>query len=113
MKFITEDAVIVCDHKLGKVVNLPSQAWVTIGHRRVLVESDPEMRVIVACPNIGATIKPCLLTLKVKAGYSTFIRIGGHHVCFDTVTGLTDGTPPGVVNYTVHSPGQEFVTGAA
>jgi hypothetical protein len=49
----------------------------------------------------------------VRGGYSTFIRISGSPVCLDTVWGLTDGTPPGIVKYQVASPGQQFVSGAA
>jgi hypothetical protein len=42
-------------------------------------------------------------------GYSSFVRINGRAVCLDTVTGFTDGTPPGVVKYIVRHPGQKFV----
>lgn len=110
MKILTEDAVVVCAHELGTVKNQPSQDWVTIGKRRILVEKDPEGRTISNCPNIGAAIKPCQHTLPVQEGYSPFIRIDGHRICLDTVTGLTDGTPPGVVKYHVRTPGQEFVS---
>lgn len=113
MRWITERAVLVCAHELGKVDNKPSQRWVTIKNRRVLVSTDPEKRSISMCPNIGITIKPCTNTLKVTKGYSTFIKVNGKRVCLDTVTGLTDGTPPGTVKYKVRSPGQPFVSGAA
>lgn len=109
MKWLTEDAVITCAHVQGIVHLAASQALLTIEQRKVLVENNPETRPISGCPNIGATIKPCTLTLKVEAGYSDFLRIDGRRVCLDTVTGLTDGTPPGVVKYTVRSPGQELV----
>ena len=111
MRFITEDAKLVCAHELGKVVNQPSQDLVTIQHRRVLVENDPEGRTIQSCPNIGATIKPCQLTLIVQVGYSDFMRVDGKRVCMDTVTGLTDGTPPGTIKYKVNDPGQDLVGG--
>jgi len=55
-------------------------------------------------------MKPCLTTLAVRDGYSNLVRIDQHRVCLDTVTGLTDGTPPGIVVYTVRDPGQPFVT---
>ncbi len=113
MKFITEDAKLVCAHELGKVVNRPSQDWFTIEHRRVLVENDPEGRAIQFCPNVGATIKPCQNTLQVRVGYSDFMRVDGKRVCLDTVTGLTDGTPPGTIKYKVNDPGQDLVGGSA
>lgn len=110
MKILTEDAVLVCDHQQGVVANRPGQGWVTVAGRRVLVAPDPEGRPITGCPNTGPTIKPCTTTLRVREGYSELVRIDGRAVCLDTVTGLTDGTPPGVVDYTVRSPGQELVS---
>lgn len=113
MLVLTEDALLVCTHELGEVGIDPRQSWVTIGGRRVLVDSDPEARPISRCPNIGVAIKPCQQTLKVERGYSDFIRIDSQRVCLDTVTGKTDGTPPGVVMYHVRTPGQDFVEGQA
>ncbi len=109
MKWLTEDAVLNCAHIQGLVRLTTTQDLVTIEQRRVLVDDNPENRPIVGCPNIGATIKPCLKTLKVEEGYSDFLRINGRRICLDTVTGLTDGTPPGVVKYVVRSPGQILV----
>ncbi len=108
MKVLVLSAHLQCEH-LGNVVNVASQSFVTIGGVKVLVERDPESRTILACPNVGATIKPCTLTLVAQAGYSSFVRIGGHRVCLETITGLTDGTPPGVVKYLVKDPGQRLV----
>lgn len=112
MRFLTVDALVVCAHELGKVGLKASQSWLTVEGRPVLVRADPEGRPIASCPNIGPTIKPCTNTLAVKQGYSTFIRVDSKPVCLDTVTGLTDGTPPGVVEYKVNAPGQTFVTEA-
>jgi hypothetical protein len=109
MKLLTEDALVVCAHELGRVGLEPSQSLVTIGRRRVLVATDPEGRPIRGCPNVGAAIKPCARTLQVRAGYSDLLRIDGQRVCLDTVVGLTDGTPPGIVPYKVNAPGQAFV----
>ena len=49
-------------------------------------------------------------TLAVQAGYSSWIRVDGKPVVLDIVTGLTDGTPPGVVKYHCTAPGQPFVS---
>jgi hypothetical protein len=106
--FLTEDANLLCEHR-GVVSNAPSQDLVTISTRRVLVENDPEGRSIARCPNVGPTIRACLNTLAVREGYSEFIRIGGNPVCLDTVKGRTDGSPPGMVDYLVRSPGQDIV----
>ncbi|PTL84225.1 hypothetical protein [Vitiosangium sp. GDMCC 1.1324] len=111
MLWVTLDALMQCAH-LGKVGLIASQSWVTIDGRPVLVQADPEGRPISGCPNIGPTIKPCTTTLKVQAGYSTWIRVDGKPVVLDLVTGLTDGTPPGVVKYKDTTPGQSFVSEA-
>lgn len=110
---LTDQARLVCQHKTGVVLILATQRLVRINGRAVLVgglpKGDPEFQPILGCPNFGMTVKPCTLSLKVKAGYSTFIFINGRPVCLDTISGLTDGTPPGVVNYQVVQPGQFFV----
>jgi hypothetical protein len=110
MRWLTEDGVVMCKHELGIVQNRPSQDLVTVARRKVLVENDPEGRTIAGCPMIGPTIRPCLTTLVVRAGYSDFVRVGGKRVCLDAITGLTDGTPPGTVPYVVRTPGQDLVT---
>ena len=112
MDLLTEDALLVCDHVIGRVAIIATQGLVTIQNRRVLVETDPESRPISPCPNVGATIKPCLQTLPVQSGYSGLVFIDGKRVCLDSVTGLTDGTPPAIVNYSVRNPGQTLVTEA-
>lgn len=109
MRVLTEDAVLVCLHELGRVEDRPSQSLVRIDGRRVLVENDPETRSISGCPNVGATIKPCQQTLRVQAGYSALVRIDGHRLCLASVRGLTDGTPPGTVEYKVRRAGQKLV----
>lgn len=109
MHVLTEDALVVCTHELGIVDIIATQTLVTIGERNVLVEIDPQDRPIGGCPNVGPGIKACLKTLVVKEGYSDLLRIGGRRACLDTVTGFTDGTPPGAVKYKVNNPGQDLV----
>jgi hypothetical protein len=110
MRFLTEDAKLVCKHVTGVVQIFTLQNLVTIEGRKVLVAHDPQSKFIAGCANIGLTIKPCFITLPVTEGYSDLIRIDGRAVCLDTVTGLTDGTPPGTVRYEVQHPGQTLVT---
>jgi hypothetical protein len=106
MFWLTEDAVVVCAHELGHAENVPSQSWVTIEKRRVLVANDPEGRSIKGCPNVGPAMRPCLYTLAVTKGYSTLLSIEGHPICLDSLSGLTDGTPPATVKYKARSAGQ-------
>ena len=109
MHVLTEDALVVCTHEAGIVKLGTAQNLVTVGGRRVLVETDPEGCAIGGCPMVGPGIKACLTTLKVKEGYSDLLRINGKRVCIDTITGFTDGTPPGTVKYKVNKPGQNLV----
>ncbi len=107
MNFIlTDNAKVVCKHELGKVNIVPSQHFVTINKHKVLIEPDPIGKIITGCPNVGASIKPCTATLAVTKGYSDFIKIDGSRVCLDSIKGITDGTPPGIVEYIVRNPGQ-------
>jgi hypothetical protein len=82
---------------------------VTVSGVPALVDNDPEGRTVTGCPNIGPTMKPCTTTLAVAAGYSTWVRIDNRSVVLSTLDGLTDGTVPGTVHYTVRDPGQAYV----
>ena len=115
MMVLTLQAVINCDHQAGIVGNDASQSWVTIEGVPVLVAVDPENRPITSCPNLNPLTgqAPCKQTLKVQQGYSQLGTIDGRRICLDTVTGLTDGSPPGLFKYTVRTPGQNFVGSTA
>ncbi len=111
MKVLTDQAFLACAHRTtSKVKNTPSQSWVTIGGKSVLVEPDPVPWTINGCPNIVPGQKPCTSTIKNVTGYSSFITINGHPICLDTVKGLTDGLPS--VDYLVVTPGQDWVNAA-
>ncbi len=113
LNLLTDQAVLVCNHETGIVANRPSQSLVTVEGRRILVEDDPERRTITGCTMaVLPTIKPCSITLKVRHGYSDLLRIDGHRVCLQSVTGLTDWTGADVP-YKVRTPGQVFVAEAA
>jgi hypothetical protein len=109
MLVLTEDAMLFCKHGPGKVSIKATQSLVMVEGRKVLVEKDPEGCSISGCPSV-VPFKPCLTTLVVQKGYSEFIRVQGRRLCLDTVTGFTDGTPPGVVKYEVRDAGQKFVS---
>ncbi|CAA6806384.1 MAG: Unknown protein [uncultured Thiotrichaceae bacterium] len=110
MKWLTALTDIKCGHG-GKVLNSPSQDFVSIEGVPVLVATDPESRPIALCPNLNvpAGMKPCTTTLLATQGYSDFVSIAGKPVCIDTLKGLTDGTPPGTIKYTVKNPAQSLV----
>ncbi|GAA3453888.1 hypothetical protein [Dactylosporangium matsuzakiense] len=112
MKIVTLAAVVRCGHD-GRVHNSARQSWVRIGGSAVLVDADPEGCRVSGCPNIGPTMKPCTTTLAVNTGYSPWLRIGGQRIVLSDLDGLTDGTVPGTVHYTVRDPGQGFVESVA
>jgi hypothetical protein len=114
MRWLTEDGVVACEHG-GSVKLQPTQNFVRIAKRRVLIEPNPEGRPISGCPNSNPVIgiRSCLHTLKVKEGYSRFVRIAKLPICLEDIQGLTDGTPPGIVNYRVRAPGQSLVEAVA
>lgn len=109
MKIITDRTDLRCDHggKLNGVFS--SDPLVKIDGASVLVDGDLLMKPVSGCPNIGATIKPCMLTLTMNSGRSSFIKINHRSVLVDTATGITDGTPPGVIKYSVFMPNQGLV----
>jgi hypothetical protein len=112
MEWVTSNASIKCGHD-GTVARVPSQVWVRVDGGPVLVDDDPVHRLVTGCPNVGPTVKPCTKTLTVTRGYSSWLRVGGKAVVLSTLDGLTDGTVPGTVHYSVRSPGQGFVRGDA
>jgi hypothetical protein len=87
-----------------------SQTYVTIHGSPVLIATDPQGRSISHCPNGVIPNKVCQHTLVVSKGYSEWVKIDHKAVCLETVEGFTDGTPPGLVKYTVKSPGQLLVS---
>jgi hypothetical protein len=109
---VTRDARLVCQHELGKVTLVNSQQWVTVEGVPLLIDPDPEGRSINRCPNFNIAIRPCLHTLSVRIGFSKMVTIGGKPIVLSSLAGFTDGTPPGVVEYLVRDPAQEFVRSA-
>ncbi|TQS43385.1 hypothetical protein [Cryptosporangium phraense] len=109
MQLLTRESAVRCDHD-GRIASIASQTWVTVAGVPVLVGDDPVGRTIDGCPHAGPTIKPCARTLEVSTGHSALVRVDGAPVVLDVLAGLTDGTPPGLVRYTVRKVGQAFVS---
>jgi len=111
MRWVTEDALMICDHG-GRLTPIAGQALVRVNGRRVLAQPDPVGALIAGCPNANALAgqKPCITALPALDGYSRFVRIEGRSVALDTLSGLTDGTPPAAVRYRVVEPGQSLLS---
>lgn len=110
--WVSIDADVRCEHKLGRVDITASEDFVFVNGRRIVTNGEPAGRSIGGCPNLGPTVKPCTVTLAVRKGESSFVRIGGRPVVRADLRGFTDGTPQGAVSYRVESPGQTLVSEA-
>lgn len=105
---VTSNAVIICAHG-GKVTLIPKQMTVTAGGAPVMCEGDIMGSPIVGCvqPPTPST-KPCTLVASTLPGGSSLkVTAGGKPVHIQTLSGMTDGVPPGVIQ--VVSPGQQTV----
>ena len=107
---VTSNAAIMCIHG-GQVTLIPRQAEVTIDGGAVLSEPDLVGAPIIGCaqpPSPGS--KPCTLVVSTLPGSTSLkVTVGGRPAYVATLTGLTDGVPPGALIVT--SPGQTIVEG--
>jgi hypothetical protein len=96
---ITTNARIICAHG-GQVTLLPRQGTVTIQGAPVLRETDLIGAPIVGCaqpPSVSS--KPCTTVVSVLPGGSAFgVSAVGMPVHLDSLSGVTDGVPPGTVS---------------
>lgn len=102
--------MIMCTHG-GRVTLMPRQTQVQIQGGFVLCEPD-----LVGAPIIGCmqppslTSKPCTTVVSTFPGSSSLkVKVGGRPAYVATLTGITDGVPPGAL--IVASPGQASVQG--
>jgi hypothetical protein len=105
---VTTNATIMCSHG-GQVTLIPKQAQVTIQGGSVLCEGDLSGAPIIGClqpPSPGS--KPCTMVVSTLPGSSApTVLVLGRPVLLQTLTGLTDGVPPGTIM--VANPGQATV----
>lgn len=92
---LSRRSVLVCDH----------------GGTLVLPEGDGPLTVddianadIVGCPNAGIAVRPCLHALPPTTGVAEHSSADGEAYLLSTVSGITDGMPPGTVHYRVRTP---------
>ncbi|MFE5720440.1 hypothetical protein [Streptomyces erythrochromogenes] len=98
-------ASIGCGH--GGTVQLSAgQSTFTAGGAAVLVAGDLDGGPVSGCltvPTPGGTVK-CTAVVSVAGGTAATLTVGGRPVLLDTVSGQTNGNPPGVL--VVTAPGQ-------
>src|SRR3954453_14294448 len=105
---VTTNATILCAHG-GQVMLVPKQTQVQIQGGAVLCEGDLAGAPIVGCaqpPSPGT--KPCTTVISTLPGSaSTRVTAAGLPVLLATLSGVTDGVPPGTIM--VANPGQTSV----
>ena len=105
---VTTNDTIICIHG-GTVVLTPKQAVVTASGGAVLRETDLIGAPIVGCaqpPSISS--KPCTTVISTLPGGSApTVIVGGLPAHVSTLSGITDGVPPGTIS--VVAPGAPTV----
>jgi hypothetical protein len=107
---VTSNAVITCVHG-GLVTLIPKQSKVVIQGGAVLCDPDLVGAPIVGClqPPSPST-KPCTTVISTLPGSTSLkVLVGGRPAYIATLSGITDGVPPGAL--IVSSPGQTTVQG--
>jgi hypothetical protein len=107
---VTSNAVIMCAHG-GQVTLIPKQTQVTIQGGAVLCEPDLMGSPIIGCAQPPSpSTKPCTMVVSTLPGSTSLkVMVGGRPAYVATLSGLTDGVPPGAIMVT--SPGQTVVQG--
>ncbi len=107
---VTSNAVIMCVHG-GQVTLIPRQTQVTIQGGAILCEPDLVGAPIVGCaqpPSPGSA--PCTAVVSTLPGSTSLsVMVGGRPAYVATLSGLTNGVPPGALLVTY--PGQATVEG--
>ena len=105
---VTTNATIMCAHG-GQVTLLPRQVQVQSQGGAVLREGDLAGAPIVGCTQPPSpSTKPCTVVVSTLPGSSApTVSAGGLPVLLATLSGITDGVPPGSIM--VVQPGQTTV----
>jgi hypothetical protein len=101
---VTANADIRCSHQ-GQVVMAPGQESTVAEGGPVLCFGDLVGWAIQGCTQPASTnSKPCTAVVSVAGGTAPTVTVGGKPVYLSSLTGVTDGVPPGTL--TVFDPGQ-------
>lgn len=104
---LNADASIGCGHG-GTVRIAPGRRTFTAGGAPVLTVGDLEGKPISGCTQVtgGGTVQ-CTAVVSVTGGAATTLTAGGRPALLETVSGVTNGSPPGAL--TVLTPGQTIL----
>src|SRR3954462_6779581 len=96
---VNSNATIICAHG-GRLTITPRQSWVLVQGAPALCEPD-----LIGAPIVGGaqpptpSTKPCTTVVATLPGSSSpRVTAGGRPVYLDTLSGMTDGVPPGLVS---------------
>jgi hypothetical protein len=105
---ITSNAIITCVYG-GQVMLIPTQMQVTIQGGSVMCEPDLVGSVIVGCaqPPTPSTTSCTMVVSTLPGSGDPRITVGGRPAYIATLSGITDGVPPGAI--IVADPGQTLV----
>jgi hypothetical protein len=96
---VTSNAKIICAHG-GQVTLVPRQTAVTVQGGAVMRETDLIGAPIIGCaqpPSVSS--KPCTTVVStLPGGSSPTVTVGGLPAHIDTLSGVTDGVPPGTIS---------------
>lgn len=103
-KVLTTGSEVLCGIQAaashGGNVSVTSSAKLKVNGNSVLVRSSVEGKPVAGCqtPNDSTkSLKTCTSATSVTAGEASKLTVGGQPALLDTVTGITDGNPPGTV----------------
>jgi hypothetical protein len=107
---VTATATILCAHG-GQVTLIPRQMIALAQGSPILCEPDLVGAPIIGCaqpPTIAS--KPCTTVISTIPGSTSLkVSVSGRPAYVATLSGITDGVPPGVIM--VVNPGQTLVQG--
>jgi hypothetical protein len=108
---LNSNAIIMCDHG-GMVELIPKQFQVSIEGGFVLCDPDLVGAPITGCSQPATSYTaPCTLVVETLPGSSSpNIIVAGRPAYIETLTGVTNGSPPGTIS--VVFPGQAIAEGA-
>ena len=95
---LTTNGTVLCSHG-GRVTLIPRQAQIQATNGQVLCEPDLVGAPIVGCPVAPSmSTKPCTTVVSTLPGSTSLkVTVGGRPAYTASVSGITDGVPPGSI----------------
>jgi hypothetical protein len=109
-QLVTVNAQIQCTHQ-GVVTLKPGQVKAVAGDGGILCDPDLVGAPIIGCLQAPSTnTKPCTTVVSVipAGSVSLKVTVNGKPAYISTLSGVTDGVPPGSISVT--DPGQEITS---